>query len=836
MWTSYLFLTIAALLPVVATIGFHCLNKYTKFSKLPYWPKQIIYGVVFGGLAIVGTHWGIPFGPEGATANANARDAAVIIGGLIFGGPAGIFAGTIGGLERMIVGLIPSMGLRFTVVACSASTFLAGIVSALIRKFVFENKRPGIISGFFIGFVIEVFHLFMVFVTNANEYQKAYHVVQSCTPPMLIANSVAVLIGILVINVLEKGKGAFKRGDAKSLTSRFTVTLSALTFVAFILSSTFVFLFNDKMATKQTDNNLKYAVEETTSEIEQKTIEKATRLRDVLDRNKAEWYVGDETGGLVAFCKKEEISEINIIDAEGYIRYSSEDLYVNGYAHGKTWQNYNMLDTTNGTQSYDFHIGIMNSANGTFVQPFRKPSEMGEGQENRKYAAIRYTFEVSGTPSNGYIQVGYNKEGVDKLVGNIAEHKSVGQSGALLVLNDKFEVVSLGKDVQLPEDISTLQVALKTKEPKTMFTLEIGDIEYHVEFTYEDTHYIVSLLPTKEAKLSRNISIFVNTFLEVIVFGLFFITIYVLVKKLVIDRIEKTNKSLAEITNGNLDVVLDGGNVTEFDELSEDINETVNALKGYIDAANKRIDEELAMAKAIQSAVLPSTFPAFPDRKEFDIYASMHPAKEVGGDFYDFYFSNQEHFHFTIADVSGKGIPAALFMMRAKSVLKSLTQTNIPINEVFAKGNNSLCDGNEAGMFVTAWSASVDLTNGELTFANGGHNPPLIKHKNGKFEYLRAPVNLVLAAMDGMPYGINKLKLEIGDVVYLYTDGVTEGVNTKGEQLGEERLLQFVNAKEFSSCKELCDYTYDECVKFADGAAQFDDITMVAFRFDGYKK
>ena len=174
--------------------------------------------------------------------------------------------------------------------------------------------------------------------------------------------------------------------------------------------------------------------------------------------------------------------------------------------------------------------------------------------------------------------------------------------------------------------------------------------------------------------------------------------------------------------------------------------------------------------------------------------------------------------------------------MRAKSILKSLTQTNIPINEAFVQGNDALCEGNDAGMFVTAWSASVDLTNGELTFANGGHNPPLIKHKNGKFEYLRAPVNLVLAAMDGMPYGINKLQLQVGDVVYLYTDGVTEGVNTKGEQLGEERLQNILNSKEFDSCKELCEYVYDECVNFADGAAQFDDITMVAFRFDGFKK
>ena len=280
MFTSYLFLAIAALLPVAATVIFHFLNKYTKFSKLPYWPKQIIYGVVFGGLAIVGTHWSIKFNGFGA----NARDAAVIIGGLIFGGPAGVIAGTLGGLERMIVGLIPSFGLGFTVIACSVSTFLAGLVSALIRHFAFEEKRPGIISSFFIGLVIEVFHLFMVFVTNANNYQDAYNCIVACTPPMLIANSFAVLVAIIVINILEKGKDTFKRGDAKGLTSRFTVTLSALTFVAFILSSTFVFLFNNEMVKKQTYNNLSYAVSETQSEVNNKTIEEAYVLQEVLGR------------------------------------------------------------------------------------------------------------------------------------------------------------------------------------------------------------------------------------------------------------------------------------------------------------------------------------------------------------------------------------------------------------------------------------------------------------------------------------------------------------------------------------------------------------------------
>lgn len=831
MLQSIIFLSIAALLPVIALILFFLLNKYTGFKNLNFWVKQVIYGVVFGGLAIVGTHWSIPF--DGAAAN--ARDASVLIGGLVFGGPAGLIAGTIGGLERMIVGLVNPTKFGFTIIACSVSTFLAGVVSAIIRYFVFNKKRPGILSGFFIGLVVEVFHLLMVFVTNATQYEKAFRVVQSCTPPMLIANSISVLIALIVISALENGKDAFKLPDSKTLNSKFVVTLSALTFIAFILSSSFVYAFDDKMAKQQRDNDLAYAIAETANEISYKTIEKAYQIKGVLDRNPGlEAYAepGDTYNDrLYKFCEDQGIIEINLIrKSDAYIVYANDPLNV-GYT-----MNAENTEETNYDQSRDFHNKITDpNGPGYYVQEFRAPVTQPENL--RKYAGVLFEFDFgSGTKEPGYIQVGYDKAGVDSLVGNIAYYKQIGNTGSIIILNDSFEAISTGKDSNLPTDITPLIEKVNKKGNSTTFEFETEGTSYYAQCKYEDTHYIISMITTKEADMSRNISVFTNTFLEIIVFGLFFITIYVLVKKLVIDRIEKTNDSLAKITAGDLNEVLDGGNVTEFQVLSKDINETVDALKGYIDAANKRIDEELAMAKAIQTAVLPSTFPAFPDRKEFDIYASMHAAKEVGGDFYDFYFSNQEHFHFTIADVSGKGIPAALFMMRAKSILKSLTQTNIPINDAFMKGNNALCEGNEAGMFVTAWSASVNLTNGELTFANGGHNPPLIKHKNGKFEYLRAPVNLVLAAMDGMPYGINKLQLEVGDIVYLYTDGVTEGVNTTGEQLGEERLQQILNSKEFGSCKELCEYVYNECVKFADGAAQFDDITMVAFRFDGFKK
>ena len=686
MWKSYLFLSFAALLPVITTILFFLLGNIKFFKNMRYWPKQIIIGIVFGGLAVLGTHWGVPL--TGATAN--VRDAAVIIAGLIFGAPAGLIAGTIGGIERLVVGLIPSFGLKFTVVACSVSTFLAGVVAALLRKIILKNGLPRAIPGFFIGFVVETFHLLMVFVTNANQYQKGYTVIQACSLPMIIANSLAVFVAILVYRGLSFGKVTFKKPDNKSLTMRFTLSLSTLTLIVFMLSTTFVIIFENKMSSKNTQTLL------------------SASLTAVKQDN----------------------------------------------------------DT--------FKEDSLNSTN-------------------------------------------------------------VGEKGVIVVYNNDFNVISKTKDEVIDVTDVVLINNIKNQSENQMYKVEIDNDDYFYMFSKKDDVCILSIIPVSEAKLMQNISIYINTFIEIIVFGLFFVLIYYLVKKLVIDRIENTNNSLKKITNGDLDVVLPNDIVTEFNELGSGINDTVTALKGYIDAANKRIDEELALAKNIQTAVLPSTFPAFPDRKEFDIFASMHPAKQVGGDFYDFYFSNSTTFHFTIADVSGKGIPAALFMMRAKSVLKSLTQSNISINEVFIEGNNALCDGNETQMFVTAWSSTVDLESGMLSFANGGHNPPLIKHADGKFEFIKSPVNLVLAAMEGMHYTKNELKLQPDDIVYLYTDGVTEGVNNNNEQFGEARLRDALNAKEFNSCKELCEFVYEECVKFADGAAQFDDITMVAFKYNKIK-
>ena len=211
----------------------------------------------------------------------------------------------------------------------------------------------------------------------------------------------------------------------------------------------------------------------------------------------------------------------------------------------------------------------------------------------------------------------------------------------------------------------------------------------------------------------------------------------------------------------------------------------------------------------------------------------MHTAKEVGGDFYDFYFVDDDTLAFLIADVSGKGIPAAMFMMQSKTLLKSYAESGMSVEMVFTNANEKLCEGNDADMFVTAWMGCLNIRTGLLTFANAGHNPPAVKHEDGSFTYLKTRAGFVLAGMEGIRYRKNELQLQPGDVIYLYTDGVTEAINGSEELYGEDRLLSILNAHAGDSAQNICDAVKADVDVFAGEAEQFDDITMLCLAYRG---
>jgi serine phosphatase RsbU (regulator of sigma subunit) len=264
-------------------------------------------------------------------------------------------------------------------------------------------------------------------------------------------------------------------------------------------------------------------------------------------------------------------------------------------------------------------------------------------------------------------------------------------------------------------------------------------------------------------------------------------------------------------------------------KLLEDLKSSIEANAAE-QAEKERIQTELNIAAQIQAGMLPCIFPPFPDRAEFDIFADMHPAREVGGDFYDFFFTDEKTLAVVMADVSDKGVPAAMFMVIARTLIKNNAQSGKNPKEVFETVNNMLYENNEAGMFVTAFMGYLDITDGRFTFVNAGHNPPLLR-KGREFVKLVKKHGFVLAGAEKTPYIQHEISLTPGDALLLYTDGVTEAANGKKEMFGEARLLETANTYRDLPLKEFIASIKREIERFSDGAEQADDITMLALRY-----
>lgn len=347
----------------------------------------------------------------------------------------------------------------------------------------------------------------------------------------------------------------------------------------------------------------------------------------------------------------------------------------------------------------------------------------------------------------------------------------------------------------------------------------------------------VSLLvqiPTSEMYAGRNAQMYETALADILLFAVVYTLISQLVQLIVVNNLGMVNASLAKITGGDLDEVVNVRSSSEFASLSDDINQTVDTLKGYITAAKKRIEQELELARTIQDSALPKNF-VFP-RSDFEIYATMHPAREVGGDFYDFFFVDQNRIALVIADVSGKGIPAALFMMRAKTAIRSLAESGRSPAEVLAQANSMLCEGNDAEMFVTVWLGVVDLKTGEIKCANAGHEYPAVMRAGGGYELFKDRHGLALAAMDGMKYKEYELHLDPGDRIFVYTDGVPEAINSETEQYGTERMIKALNRAAKATLKGGLSSVLEDLAAFVGKEDQFDDITMLSFSYIGSEK
>lgn len=292
-----------------------------------------------------------------------------------------------------------------------------------------------------------------------------------------------------------------------------------------------------------------------------------------------------------------------------------------------------------------------------------------------------------------------------------------------------------------------------------------------------------------------------------------------------------------QISGGNLDyrIQLDSDDETAL--LGEAFNHMTDSLKEYIQnlsritAEKERIGTELDIARNIQASMLPCIFPAFPERKEFDIHASMAPAKEVGGDFYDFFMVDERHLAIVAADVSGKGVPAALFMVIGKTLIKDHTKPGRDLGKVFMEVNELLCEANSEGLFITAFEGVLDLVTGELQFVNAGHEIPFFCKGGRLFEPYKIRAGFVLAGMEGIQYRCGSLQMEPGDKLFQYTDGVTEATSQEMELYGMKRLENVLCRNAAASPAELLHCVKEDIDHFVGEASQFDDITMLCLEF-----
>jgi len=359
---------------------------------------------------------------------------------------------------------------------------------------------------------------------------------------------------------------------------------------------------------------------------------------------------------------------------------------------------------------------------------------------------------------------------------------------------------------------------------------------------YIDNGWLLSIqIPANEIfaeieRDNRNFSVFIAAASIFLLLLAFF-----LISKYINNPLKRLTTEVSQLVFGNLDKQLQFTSKDELGVLAGAFNKVTGELKKFVEenmrehAENERINTELNIANEIQESMLPGVFPPFPGRNEFDLYASMFPAKHVGGDFYDFYFIDGDNLAIIIADVLGKSIPAALFMVVTKTLIETCSNSKSP-KEVFEIVNDKLMKNNKAEMFVTAFMGIYNIQTGRFVYASAGHNPPLLKKKDGQFKFLNTQQCIVLAWMENAKFAENEIFLENGDTLFLYTDGVTEAMNMQLELFSEERLVDVLNKNKNTAVKGLLDIVKRELDAFREDAEQADDITMLALNITDKKE
>lgn len=379
-------------------------------------------------------------------------------------------------------------------------------------------------------------------------------------------------------------------------------------------------------------------------------------------------------------------------------------------------------------------------------------------------------------------------------------------------------------------------------------TYKYGDMSLaaYVVPMYDSSKNIVALVEA-DIIMPRSEMLLPGVLLNIVVIVLIVMAIamalfYYFTRKRIISPLEKINEATKEIVeniDSDKEMVIDVSTKDEIEMVAHSIEKMNRKLKEYIRENNAiteekaRVNTELGLAHHIQINTLPTEFPAFPDRNEFDIYASMIPAKEVGGDFYDFFLVSDNQLGMVIADVSGKGIPAAMYMMMAKSMIKAKMMSGINPAEALMSVNNMLCDSNQGEMFVTVWAAVLDMDKNELIAADAGHENPIIKKPDGDFEVVKRKHGVVLGGFRNIIHEDYVIEMQPKTKVFVYTDGVPEAKNRDGEFYKMDRLVEALNRVKNERSEEILRGVKKDLDEFEEGTEQYDDTTMMCLEYFG---
>ena len=806
----YNFLTIlklisATLVPSLLVLLVYFLFEKTKLCKLNRLVRQILIGLVFGAYSILS----IQFGIQVDASVVNVGTSIPLIASFVFDGFGGVIAGFIAGIYRIIAG-------QFTLVeywnrfSSGISYFLVGILGFVIRKFIYKDRTPSWFYGFIFGGAIEAFcALIIVLFSFANLY-GAFELVSPTLLATIFCNAFATMVPLLILGIIEKRKLviSFKK---KTLSEVFQAVLISGFVVAYIVTVTFTYGIQTAEAETSANSLINENLRDIDTDIDQncseKLMEKITSMRESIN-------IESTTDELKSLMKQYSISEISIADNEGKVITSTNEKYI-GY------------DMHDGEQSSEF-CSLLGS--GLY---FVKQDYMATSLDENVYMRYGGAKIDGGFFFAGYNSMLYRQDYISQAY-TCMKNRHVEYNGGILLTDQNGFVLcdNLGGGQYTSSyELDDPSVLSSITSSSVIQDIYINNIQCHSIIYQKNSFYIIVFVSEDDVFASSKTTILILSLIEFVVYALLFGVIYVLIEKLVVDKFEKVAYSLNEISNGNLNERISVKGSVEFDSLSKNINCTISTLEKYISDAENRMNAELELARQIQKSSLPTIFPAYPERKDFDIYASMDAAKEVGGDFYDFYLIDKNRILFLVADVSGKGIPASLFMMKTKTMLKSLIESGKRIDEAFKITNNNLCKNNDADMFVTSWMGVLDLRNGLLQYVNAGHCYPLISRKNGTFEYIKGKSNFVLAGLEDTEYDLQKMTLEVGDRLFLYTDGITESKNVNNELYGENRLKECLNhIQNGYNVREICLSVKQDVDEFSKGRPQSDDLTMLTLK------